>query len=77
MGKKTVTQCLVDGLLKLGMKEVKSKNKYRMFTKDIGGYGFYLVGKAGALRFSNRGTSTMSTPVLESFRRQILEKGQG
>ncbi len=75
MPKKSLQDTLIDGLKTLGMKEIKhSTNKYRVFNKD--GWGTYFVGKAGALRVSRNGNVTDSTPVLPTFRKQVLERGR-
>lgn len=75
MPKKSLQDTLIDGLKTLGAKEIKhSSTKYRAFQKE--GWGTYFVGRAGALRVSRTGKMTDSTPVLPSFRKQVLERGR-
>jgi hypothetical protein len=73
---KTITQCLVDGLLASGYTEVESKSgKYRAFQNpnDPNGYRMF-VGKAGGLR---KGMTVSASVGLAgtNLHRQLVARG--
>ena len=74
---KTVTQSLVDGLLKIGCTEVSSPSrKYRAFRSELGDR-FYFVGRAGGLRANNSLKLSGSTSMERTmFRRKLISYGE-
>lgn len=74
---KTITQCLVDGLLASGYIELTSKSrKYRTFAYREAPEGSrYFVGKAAGLRYGN--IVSASLPASTKIRDTLIKLGSG
>ena len=65
----TIQDRLCDGLICLGMAEIKKTTKYRRF---VSGNTHYFVGKAGALRVSRTGNLADTVRCSDAYREKVL-----